>query len=206
MERSNRVAVSLVALLVLVGAIVTLLAATEAIASDFLPGGPAEDPTDAWFYHQLKGLADFDGDAQAITIAVAVVVAIATLVVLFIEVRPIIRRRGTLEISLTPQGILTVDANSVQLLAERTGISNRNVSSLRCRLRVRRRRSVAGPASISIACYPRLVLGSNVQEVGDDLQTRIKEVVQDLTGLAVLQVNVVRVRFDRSDNSRLIGS
>ena len=206
MDRWNRIAISLVALLVLVGAIVTLLVAAEAIDPDSLPGGSEEASSDAWFYQQLKGVADFSGGGQAITIVVTIVVALAMLPVLLLEVRPIIRRRQTLQISSTVEGALTIDASSVRLLAEKTGISNRNISSLRCRLGVRRRRATGGPASIVISCYPRVILGSNVQEVRDDLQTRVKEAVQQLTGLTVLQVDVVRVRYDRGDSTRLVGS
>ena len=74
-----------------------------------------------------------------------------------------------------------------------------------CRLRVRGRRS-AIPASIIIVCYPRVILGSNVQEIRDDLQTRVKEAVENLTGLTVLQVNVARVRYERGDSPRLMGA
>ena len=204
MNGVNRVAISLVALLVVVGAIVTLLVAAEAVDPDFLPGGSAED---SWFYQELKGLADFSGTAQGISIGVSIVVALAALGFFFFNVSSFqFRRPDTLQVSSSADGALTVETNSVRLLAERTGISNRNVSSIRCRLGVRRRPSGAGPASIVIACYPRVVLGSDLQEIRDDLQTRIKEAVQNLTGLAVLQVHLARVRYDKGDDSRLIDS
>ena len=207
MDTWNRVALSLVSLLVLVAAIVTLLAATGATDPDFLPGG-AETPSEAWFYDQLKGLDDFSGSGQAISIVVPILVGILMLGLLFLEARPIIvRRPETLQISSSVAGALTVEASSVRLLAERTGISNRQISSLRCRLRVRTKSVTGGgPASVIVACYPRLVLGSNLGEVRDDLQTRIKEAVERLTGLAVLQVNVVGVRYDRGADSRLVAS
>jgi hypothetical protein len=66
MDFWNRVIISLVALLVTAAAIVTLLVAAEAVAPDFLPGGSARQPPDAWFYPQLKGVADFSGGAQVI--------------------------------------------------------------------------------------------------------------------------------------------
>ena len=204
MNRLNRFAILLVALLVLVGAVVTLLAVTEATDPDFLPGGSGED---AWFFQQLNSLAGFSGSGKAITIVVSIVVALAALEILFLEISPIItRRRDTLQISSTPEGALTVDTGSVKLLSERTGIINRNISSLRCDVGAGRRPPGGGSASIVIRCYPRLILGSNLPEVRDDLQTRIKKTVEQLTGLTVLQVHVVRVRYDRDDSSRLIGS
>ena len=212
MDLWNRLAISLIALFVLVGAVVTLLVAAEALDPDFLPGGTAEveldggASSDSWFEPQLQGVADYSGSAQAITVAVSVAVALAMLAVVLLEILPVIRRPGALQISSTPEGALTIQLSSVRLLAEKTGISNRNISSLRCRLRVRRRPPAGGPASISIVCYPRLLLGSDVQEVRDDLQARVKEAVERLTGLAVIQVNVVRVRYDRGESRQLIGA
>jgi hypothetical protein len=203
MDRWNRVTISLVALLVLAGAVVTVLVAAEAVDPDLLPGGSGEE---AWFYDELKGVEGFTGGGQAATIAISIVVGLAALVLLFLEAWPLRRREALLPISSGPNGALNIEASSVRLLAERTGISNRNISSLRCRLGVRRRPTTGGPASIVIACFPRLVLGTDVQEIRDDLQTRIKDTVQRLTGLAVLQVNVVRVRYDRGDDTRLMGS
>ena len=52
---------------VVAGAVVISLAATEALDPDFLPGGSGQD---AWFYHQLNGLADFgDGDLTVTLVA-----------------------------------------------------------------------------------------------------------------------------------------
>ena len=202
MNRWNQIVVSLVAVFLLVAAIVILLVTVEAIDPDFLPGGSTGD---AWFYEQLRGVRGFSGGDQAVTIVVTVLVAFVMLAVILLEFMPN-RRRETLGISITQEGMLTVDANSVQLLTERTGIINRNVSSIRCRLVVKRGPSGGGPASIVILCYPRVILGSNLPEVRDDLQTRIKQVVEQLTGLIVLQVHVVRVRYDRGDDTRLIRS
>ena len=204
MERANRIAISLAALFLFVAAIVTFLVAIKVLAVDFLPGGSAER-SDSWFYDQLRDLAGYDGAAKAVTVVVTLLVATVMLAVLFIETVPS-RRRQVLPISITSEGVLTIEASSVTLLAEKTGITNRNVSSLRCRLAVRTRPVSGGPATIVLACYPRIVLGSDVQEIRDDLQTRIKESIQRLTGLNVLRVNVVNVKFDRGDDSRLMAA
>jgi hypothetical protein len=205
MDLWNRISISLIAAFLVVAAIVTLLAATEAVDPDFLPGGSGSN---AWFYSQLNGLADFDGTGQAITVGVTIAVAVVMVAVIILEIPPVLRGRSAsaLQISTTPEGILTIDASSVRLLAERTGIVNRNISSLKCRLGVRGKPTAGGPTSIVIFCHPRVILGSNVPEVRDDLQTRIKEIVQNLTGITVLRVHVMRVRYDRTDNSRLMGA
>ena len=204
MERTNRIAVSLTALFLLVAAVVTFLVAIGVLATDFLPGGSVDRPSDSWFNDQLRDLAGYDGAAKAVTVVVTLLVVAAMLAVLFIETVPS-RRRQILPISMTSEGALTIEASSVTLLAERTGITNRNVSALRCRLVVRTR-PISGPASIVLACYPRVILGSDLQEIRDDLQTRIKESVQQLTGLNVLRVNVVNVKFGRGDDSRLMAT
>lgn len=201
MDRWNRLAVALVATFLVVAAVVTLLAATEATDPDFLPGGSGDE---SWFYDQLNGLAQFDGRDQGIAIAVSLVVAMAMLVLVIVELSMLRRRGLLLPVSSAAEGSLNIEAGSVRLLAERTGSLNPYVNSLRCALTLRgRRTATGGPASIIIRCYPRLVLGSNVQEVRDDLQTRIKAKVEQLTGITVIQVNVSRVRFDRSDDTRV---
>ena len=202
-DRLNRILVSLVAVLVVVAAVVIVLAATGALGPDFLPGGSGQS---SWFYRQLDGLAGFDDGAFAITLAVSIAAGVLMLGVLMLEGRPLFRRRRVLLINNSPEGGSTIEVDSVRLLAERTGIVNRQVNSLRCKVRLRRggRRGM-GPSIVAITCYPRLVLGSSAQEISDDLQARIKESVERLTGLAVLLVDV-HSKFDRGEEGRLIAS
>jgi len=106
-------------------------------------------------------------------------------------------------ISDTQKGSLSMEEDSVRYLAERTGTSNRQVVSLRCRVQVRGKRS-ATPASIVISCYPRVAFGADFRKVRDDLQVRIKETVEELTGLTVLRVNVAKVKYERGKPTRLL--
>ena len=202
----NRLAMSVVAVLALVAAILTLSVAVEAVEPDFLPGGFVDPQTNGWFERELEGLADLSSRDQTIAIVVTIAVALAMLAVLFLEVTTLNKKETLLPVSTNPEGVLSIEASSVRLLAERTAGNNRDVNSIRCKLAVRRRTAPGGPASISISCYPRVILGSNVREIRDDLQVRIKEAVQEMTGLIVLQVNVVNVRYDKGDISRLIGT
>ena len=203
MDLVNRIAISLVALVVFVAAIVTLLVATEAIDAGFLAGRPSGA---GWFYEQLYLVADLGGGGQAVAIAVSVVAAILMVGFISLEVVTVVRRQTVVRISITGEGTATIEGSSVELLAERAAQSNRSVTSIKCRARVRRRPVAGGPASVVISCYPIVAMGSNVQEIRDDLQTRIKASVEQLTGLTVLQVNVVRVRYNRDDGRRLVGS
>ena len=202
-DRLNRVLVLLVAVVVLVAAVVVCLAVTRALDPDFLPGGSGQS---SWFYHQLDGLAGFDGGASSVTLAVSIGAAVLMLGLLLLEVSPLLRKRRPLLIDNSPEGGSTIEIDSVRLLAERTGIVNRQVNSLRCKVKLRRggRRGI-GPSRVAITCYPRLVLGSSTQEISNDLQTRIKEAVERLTGLPVMLVDV-HCRFDRGEEGRLIAS
>ena len=203
----NRLAVSLVSLFLIIAAVVTLLVATEAVPPDFLPGGVVADglvSEESWFQSELEDLASYEGSARVISMAISIAVAAVMLLVLLAEWR-VGQKTMSLLISVTGEGGLSIEEDSVRYLAERTGQSNRNVTRLRCGVRIQGRRNVA-PARVIITCYPRLILGSNVQEIRDDLQQRVKDSVESLTGLLVDRVDVASVRYERSDSSKLMGA
>ena len=203
----NRLAVSLVSLFLIIAAVVTLLVATEAVPPDFLPGGVVADglvSEESWFQSELENLASYEGSARVISMAISIAVAAVMLLVLLAEWR-VGQKTMSLLISVTGEGGLSIEEDSVRYLAERTGQSNRNVTRLRCGVRIQGRRNVA-PARVIITCYPRVILGSNVQEIRDDLQQRVKDSVESLTGLLVDRVDVARVRYERSDSSKLMGA
>ena len=207
MDRFNRITVSLAALFVILSSVITLLVAAGAINYWFLPGGSTiVSESNAWFEPQLRGLAEFQGGGEVAAIVIPVVIIVLMVALLFFQYRrgTTTRRKAGLPISATDLGRLNVEADSVRLLAERTGAANRNIVELRCRLAARRTRPPSVPASIVIACYPQVVMGSDIKELRDDLQTRIKEVVERLTGLQVERVNVSRVRYDRGQERRLM--
>ena len=203
----NRLAVSLVSLFLVIAAVVTLLVATEAVPPDFLPGGVVADglvSEESWFQSELEDLTSYEGSARVISMAISIAVAAVMLLVLLAEWR-VGQKTMSLLISVTGEGGLSIEEDSVRYLAERTGQSNRNVTRLRCGVRIQGRRNVA-PARVIITCYPRVILGSNVQEIRDDLQQRVKDSVESLTGLLVDRVDVARVRYERSDSSKLMGA
>ncbi len=206
MDRFNRIAVSLAALFAIVSAIITILVAAGAINYWFLPGGSdIESESNAWFEPQLRGLAEFQGGGEAAAVVVPIIVIVLMALLLVFQYKGGSgREKRVLPISVTDLGRLNVEADSVRLLAERTGGGNRNIVDLRCRLAERRRKPPSVPASIVIACYPQVVMGADIQEIRDDLQARIKEVVERLTGLQVERVNVSRVRYDRGQERRLM--
>ena len=206
MDRFNRIAVSLGALFIILSAIITLLVASGAVNYWFLPGGSdIESESNAWFEPQLRGLAEFQGGGEVAAVVVPIIVIVLMALLLVFQYKGGSgKRERALPISVTDLGRLNVEADSVRLLAERTGSVNRNIVDLRCRLATRRTNPPSVPASIVIACYPQIVMGSDIKELRDDLQTRIKEVVERLTGLQVERVNVSRVRYDRGQERRLM--
>ena len=213
MDYWNRIAVALVAALVIIAAVVIVLVTAEAVDPDFLPGTEGG----AWFFQQFNTLSNYGGGGKGASIGISLGVAVTMLGILVIELRTLRRRDVLLPISSTPYvaaegdsqaqaaGVVNIEASSIRLLAERTGIVNRHVQTLRCRLAVRSR-PPSGPASIVIGCYPRLEMGSDVREVGIDLRVRIQDAVERLTGLRVIEVNVVRVRYSKNDENRLLGA
>ncbi len=202
----NRLAVSLVSLFLIIAAVVTLLVETEAVPPDFLPGGVVADglvSEESWFQSELEDLASYEGLARVISMAISIAVAAIMLLVLLAQWR-LGQKTMSLLVSVTGEGGLSIEEDSVRYLAERTGQSSRNVTRLRCGVRIQGRRNVA-PARVIITCYPRLILGSNVQEIRDDLQQRVKVFVENLTGLLVDRVDVARVRYESGDASKLMG-
>lgn len=214
MDYWNRLVVALVAGLVAIAAVVIVLATAGAVDPDFLPGSG----NDALFFERFEALSNYNSAAKGASIGISVGIATIMLGVLAMELRTLRRREDVLlPISSTAYvaaedgsqaqaaGVVNIEASSIRLLAERTGIVNRHVQTLRCRLGVRSRPPI-GPASIVISCYPRLEMGSDVQEVGADLRVRIQDAVERLTGLRVIEVNVVRVRYSKNDENRLLNA
>ena len=163
------------------------------------------DISGSWFESELRGLAELGWVGKTVSIASALAVIALALVLLALQVKAGMQRGARpLLVSSSELGVFNIDPASVRLLAETTGAYNRNVVDLRCNIHLPRKTVPPGPARIVIYCHPLIVLGADVQEVRDDLQARIKEVVERLSGLEVERVNVTRARYDQGQEDRLI--
>lgn len=182
----NRAVVIIVALVILVGAVITLLVATGVSTPDVLPYD--------WFESQLQAVADAMGGSLAAIIAISVVIAIGMIVLLFFEFTPS-GKPASLIISSTENGVITIDPGSVGVLAEHTVTSARGVHRVKCHVK----ESAGG---LLISCQASLALGSNILQIGADLRSKIKEVVEELTGLPVAQVDI-RTRYEPGKAKRL---
>ena len=206
MNRINNFLVSLMALFLIVSAVVTVLVAADALEYRFLPGDSAVNETSsAWFESELRGLAELGGAEKTVSIVAALAVIGLMLGLLALQAKVGTQRRGIpLLVSSTDLGAFNIDPASVRLLVERTGSYNRDIVDIRCSLRLARKTLAPGPDRVVISCHPVITLGSDAQAVRDDLQARVKEVVERLTGLEVQRVNITRVRYDQGQETRLI--
>lgn len=182
----NRVVVVVIGLVILAMAVITLLVAAGISTPDVLPYG--------WFETQLQKVADATGAGVIGIIAVAVVIALAMIAMLFLEFVPP-RSPGPLLISSTEEGIVTIDADSICVLAEATATNIHSVHQVKCSIREK-------TGGLLISCRPLVVLGTSIPEVGVELQSKIKEAVEQLTGLAVAEVDI-KVKYKPVEARRL---
>ena len=202
----NRLIVSLAAIVVIALAVVVILVTVGVLEYWFLPWDLTEtESASSLFGLELRWLAQLGLLGQTISVAASLAVIVLMLGLLAFETMGATRRRETpLLISSTGLGLLSVEPASIRTLVEHTGSANRSVFDLRCRLNVRRKTPPGGPDHIIISCQPNLEMGADLTEVRDDLQARVKEVVERLTGLAVERVHITRVRYERLPEHRLI--
>ncbi len=180
----DRLLVSLVSLVVLAGAVITILVALDVLEPDVLGG---------WFQSPLESAATSTGGEQALYIAIPIIVGLAMLGLLLMQFITGGQRRA-LMISSTNEGLAMIDRDSVRTLAERTAASNRDVRNVRCDILDR-------DGSLEVVCRTTVYMGSNLPEVSADLQRRIKEVVEYSVGLPVAHVDV-QARYETATDRR----
>ena len=180
----NRSIVVVVALVLLVGAVITLLVATGATATDSY----------GWFSFILQKIDNATGVSVAAIIVAGVIIAIGTIAVLIFELG-LSRQPAPLLISSSEEGVSTINQDSVCVLAEKTAATVHNVRDVHCNVGEK----VGG---LVISCQAIVSLASNVPEVCAELQGKLKEEVEKLTGLPVAQINV-KTKYESADAKRL---
>ncbi len=187
MNALNRVIVVVAALAVLASAVITVLVATEVSEPDIVFSG--------WFESQLEEVADSDGGDVAGITAAGIAIALIMIILLFFEL--IYKRKPVLFLlSSTDHGIATIDRSSICDLAESTALTFHNVRDVTCKVGKR------GPDLMMISCTFSLALGTNMPEATAELQSKIKESVEELTGLTVLQINV-KSKYESGRNKHM---
>jgi hypothetical protein len=180
----NRVVVVVIVLLILAGAVITLLAAAGASTPDIF----------SYFEAQLQAVADATGSTAVIIIVISVLVALAMFAILIVELNPL-REPHPLLVSSTEEGSVTIDLSSICMLAEKTASLIHNVQHVKCYTK-----ETSG--GLIISCRPSVLLSTNLVEVGTELQSSIKESVEELTGLSIAHVDI-KIKYQPVDARRL---
>ena len=138
---------------------------------------------------QLAGMTGHIGGAFWQDVGIAAAFVVVGLIVLGLEARMVTRSAtpGMVLVSSEPDGVVRMSIDSIAQLAQRTAQSNRDVRSVRCRIRVT-------PGGLAIHCVARLRMGADVPAVTSGMQSDIREVVERLTSLVVIDVPV-RARY-----------
>ncbi len=166
----NRCIIFILALLVLLSGVLVLLVAAGAV-----------DPGDLLL--PLENVAKAKGADLAAANGIAVAMVFMGLLLLIFVLRPIAARPRLVLVSAGEEGVVQIALDSVREMAERTGGGNRSVKGLKCRVRVT-------SGGLRILCLADLNMGSDLPKVSSELQESIKDVVERLIGLAVVDVGV----------------
>jgi hypothetical protein len=173
-------------LLIAVAAVVILLVSAGIASADLLPGQA--------FSHELGLVADIGGWQRVVAMLIAAAVLVGMAGILFAEATAF-GRPPPITISQGGVGDITIERESLRLLAERVGVEVPGVRRIHCDVGL-------GADGLSFTCHVLLAFGSTVMEVGRELQERIKASVEQFTGLAVAGMTV-KVRFERGEARRL---
>ena len=168
--------------LVLVAAgIFIVLIASEAISPHVIPGGA--------FDSELAAIASETGSGMWAYVGAAIVLVAVGALVLIFEFLHAVRAAtpGMVLLSSEAEGVVRISLDSVRRLAERTCQGNRSVRRTRCGVRV-----IEG--GLRMQCAVDLNMGAEVPSESSALQRDVKEVVERLIGLPVVDVSI-RARY-----------
>lgn len=165
-----------------------------AVVSIMILAGYAPTILGSTFSQQVAFLQSLAGLAKAAAIAAAVAVIAFLAYLIWLEFNLGFPEK-TLRLSSNEQGTIYVSRNTVETFAEKVGKQeSAQVKDIRCQVKQKRK-------GILIDCNPTLRLGTNMNSVNPRIQTRVKEAVQNLLGLPVIDVRV-RARYEPGRSAR----
>jgi uncharacterized alkaline shock family protein YloU len=174
----NRVVVVILFLALIAASVVSIITLAGYVLT--IPG--------SIFSQQVAFLQSLSGVERvaAIAAAVALIAFMTYLIWLeFILGRP----EKTLLLSSNNQGTIYVNRNTVETYAAKVGRQEvTQVKDIHCHVKQKRE-------GIMIDCFPTLTPGSNMNSVNPRIQNRVRETVQNLLGLPVLNVKV-RAKYE----------
>lgn len=180
----NRLVVSIGALALIAAGVYILLLISGTLA----PG----DINGEYFVPQIERIAADTGADLWADVGIAIGFIAVGVAVLFVQLASL--RRGarggrTVLLRDDEQGYVRVSVQSIQELAERTAYSVRSVLDARCSIRVT-------PGGLRLGCRLTLRMATDLPEATASVQTAVREVVERLTGLKVIDVSVT-ARYGR---------
>jgi uncharacterized alkaline shock family protein YloU len=176
MNTFNRLLIILLALVLLVaagGVLLTTLRVTQ----------PAQLAPSPWFADRLGPFTQLDPTLFGWTVGVCLVLIVVALVLLFLELRP--EPRSPAHITLKEDGLgrVTVPLESVRKLVDWEAGHLAGVTRARSQV-------TEGADGVQILCRVSVAPASNVPDLTQELQERIKSAVQHDVGVAVTEVSV----------------
>lgn len=165
---------------------------------------PEPMPVTTWAQDQAQTLRDLTPKDKAAITGLCILIALAAAVLLYFELKTLRAPPAYLLIKASEEGITTISTHSVEALAINTALNNRNVRAILCRVTQTGNNHPDGPNIVQIRCLPTLRMASDIPATATDLQTRIKAMVEEATGLEVQAVNIARTRYERLQKGRLL--
>jgi hypothetical protein len=182
----NRIVVVLGALAVLAGAIVTVGVAAHVWPPYILLG---------WFQPQLQLASEATTASRVAIVCLSAVAAVGMLALLLAELIPL-RTSVVHVLSTTDKGVATIENQSLCLLAERTGETVHGVNDVDSFIR-------DSDDGLLIKCRAIVALGANLLEINPELKSRVRDTIQQLTGLRVARVDI-KFKYNSDKRSRRV--
>lgn len=180
----NRLVVSIGAMALIAAGVYILLLISGTLA----PG----DINGEYFVPQIERIAADTGADLWADVGIAIGFIAVGLVVLYVQLASLRRgARGGRTVLLRDDelGYVRVSVQSIQELAERTAYSVRSVVDARCSIKVT-------PGGLRMGCRLTLRMATDLPEATANVQTTVRDVVERLTGLKVIDVSVT-ARYGR---------
>jgi len=172
----NRVLVSVLALLVLVGVVVVLLVALEAVR-------PATLAPMSWAEDQLAAFSDLTTSDRAWTVGVCLALALLALILLYLELQPALGGPTRLTLRQDGQGVVTVTYQGVREVIAYEARQVPGVRAVGSQIEEARE-------GLRITCRAEVDPLENLSELSDQLQQRIRTAVEQHLGHPVAAVQV----------------
>ncbi len=170
-------------LLIILLALILLVTAGAVLLTTLRVTQPAQFAPTPWFADRLAPFTQLDPTLWSWAVGVSIVLFLLALLLLFIELRPGPRAAPRIILREDGLGRVTMARDGVRELADRE--AGRVAGVMRVRSQVQEE-----PTGLRILCRISVDPSSNVPEMTQELQERLKTAVEHHLGLAVTQVSV----------------